>query len=653
MNAAGPTRKGTSLALGFACAAVCVAALQLEVTTGRTWVAVGAAALALAAFAHRRRVHAGSAGEVLATILFGAVGTVLHALSPDQTGAGSAPLRSAMFVFAFTGLAMAALRLHLDRPEGGLPGTLAAAGLVFLGCGTVRTGAWLPRLFAVYLALAFTAVALDAWRRGRAPAPWRLRGRHAAVVVLLVVLVPGLMWGWGRSGPKLIRSTTSAVLDLFGPVHRTGFHDGPISLHALDGLSESDSVVMRVDGAIGSHLRGNVYVTYERGRWLPLEALGAGDLDPIRLAPEPAPNASTARIQYVSEATSHYFLPLGARPFAVEPEAAVVDPWRLVRADESRPASAALAWPPAARFEPEPPGALDLHVPEHLRGPLAAIRDRWLGEAPGDATARARRLESLLATDFEYATAFRKEWVAARRERPKDDPVLLFLEDLRKGHCEYFASALVLLLRSDGIPARLVSGYRVAERNPLGGWAVVRDRHAHAWVEAHLPGLGWTTLDGTPLAVATAADGLAETPRLAAVFDWLARQAQVHGQTVLLVLLVAGLTVAQIVRLVRGRVAGGRGDAARARRVSMALQAMLRRLADAGFVRAPGESLEGLARRLRAPVDAGADGRRWPEPALLEAADLLDRYAALRYGDVGHRPSVEAALSRWPAPVAE
>jgi len=636
--------------------AVGMAAGQLQITTGCMAVGATAMAVAIASALHRRHPHVGSAGEVLAAIVLGGLGTVLHGLAPDANGLGSAPLRSAIFVFAFTGLAMAALRLHLDRPQGGLAGTLAAAGVVFLACGTVRSGAWLPIQLAVFLALSFTALALDAGERGKAPPPWRMRGRAALVAAVLVLVVPALMWGWGRTGPGLIRSSTSAMLDWFGPLQRSGFHDGPISLHALDGLSESDEVVMRVDGEVGGHLRGNVYRTYEKGRWVPVDRKATLDDEPLQLASRPPLGARTARIDYVSEETAHYFLPLGARPHAVKPPAAMVDPWQLVRADESTPVTASLAWPAYVTAWPAAPGPRDLEVPEALRAPLAAAADSLAGVDPSDASdpaARARALESALATRFTYSISFREAWVSARRARPHVDPVVLFLEDLQTGHCEYFASALTLLLRVEGIPARLVSGYRVAERNPLGGWSVVRERHAHAWVEAHLPGVGWTTLDGTPIALGTATEGLALTPQLAAIFDWLAHQARAHGRTVLLVVLVVGLATAQIVRIVRGRTPRGLEDARRARRMSKALRAMLQRLDESGFVRARGESLEGLARRLRAPDAGAAAAKTWPEPAFLEAAELLDRYAALRYGDVGDGPGIESALSCWPEPVAE
>ncbi|MFC1516915.1 transglutaminase family protein, partial [Thermodesulfobacteriota bacterium] len=69
----------------------------------------------------------------------------------------------------------------------------------------------------------------------------------------------------------------------------------------------------------------------------------------------------------------------------------------------------------------------------------------------------------------------------------------------KSGHCEYFATATVLLLRSAGIPARYVSGYSVQEFNRMEKRFVVRSRHAHAWAQAFLDGI-WQDIDNTPAA---------------------------------------------------------------------------------------------------------------------------------------------------------
>jgi hypothetical protein len=74
----------------------------------------------------------------------------------------------------------------------------------------------------------------------------------------------------------------------------------------------------------------------------------------------------------------------------------------------------------------------------------------------------------------------------------------MFLFDIRKGHCEYFASSMAVMLRSIGIPARLVNGFRAGEYNSLGNNWIVRQYHAHSWVEAYFPPYGWIEFDPTP-----------------------------------------------------------------------------------------------------------------------------------------------------------
>ncbi len=80
-----------------------------------------------------------------------------------------------------------------------------------------------------------------------------------------------------------------------------------------------------------------------------------------------------------------------------------------------------------------------------------------------------------------------------------DDPVAEFLFEKRAGYCEYFASAAVLLLRLQGVPARFVKGLATGPNTDQGGGLhVVRESDAHAWVEAWVPGEGWIEADPTP-----------------------------------------------------------------------------------------------------------------------------------------------------------
>jgi protein-glutamine gamma-glutamyltransferase len=88
------------------------------------------------------------------------------------------------------------------------------------------------------------------------------------------------------------------------------------------------------------------------------------------------------------------------------------------------------------------------------------------------------------------------------------DPVADFLFRVRAGHCEYFASAMTIMLRSIGIPARPVNGFLGGEFNDVSNQFLVRGADAHTWVEAYFPGHGWITFDPTPAAGTEASHGL-------------------------------------------------------------------------------------------------------------------------------------------------
>jgi protein-glutamine gamma-glutamyltransferase len=99
---------------------------------------------------------------------------------------------------------------------------------------------------------------------------------------------------------------------------------------------------------------------------------------------------------------------------------------------------------------------------------------------------------------------------------PGREPIDFFLFDRKKGHCEYFSSAMAVLLRSVGVPARNVNGFLGGEWNEYGKYIAVRSGDAHSWVEVWFgDGLGWVTYDPTPAApsMARSGDGVFEKLR--------------------------------------------------------------------------------------------------------------------------------------------
>ena len=118
---------------------------------------------------------------------------------------------------------------------------------------------------------------------------------------------------------------------------------------------------------------------------------------------------------------------------------------------------------------------------------------RWPAVSPSGAIsdlARARAIERHLRVDYGYTLATSRPEVA--------DPLAYFLFVRRKGHCEYFASSMAVMLRTLGIPSRMATGFQSGVYNPVTDLWLIRASDAHSWVEAWIPGYGWTTFDPTP-----------------------------------------------------------------------------------------------------------------------------------------------------------
>jgi hypothetical protein len=105
---------------------------------------------------------------------------------------------------------------------------------------------------------------------------------------------------------------------------------------------------------------------------------------------------------------------------------------------------------------------------------------------------KAKAIEEYLKTRFHYTLNITING---------EDPLAEFLFDVREGHCEYFATAMVIMLRTLEIPARIVNGFQMGEYNDLNGLYTVRDSDAHSWVEAYFPrSQAWIEFDPTPAA---------------------------------------------------------------------------------------------------------------------------------------------------------
>jgi len=129
----------------------------------------------------------------------------------------------------------------------------------------------------------------------------------------------------------------------------------------------------------------------------------------------------------------------------------------------------------------QPPPNLDPRIPDFARRITASARSPY---------AKALAMENYLRGNFSYSLNMTQNAGA--------DPLAQFLFKSKAGHCEYFASAMAVMLRTLGIPSREVNGFLPGEYNEVAGDYIVRASDAHSWVEAYFPGTGWVTFDPTP-----------------------------------------------------------------------------------------------------------------------------------------------------------
>ena len=99
-----------------------------------------------------------------------------------------------------------------------------------------------------------------------------------------------------------------------------------------------------------------------------------------------------------------------------------------------------------------------------------------------------------------------------------------FLFDLKKGYCDYYATAMVVLARSSGIPARFVAGYSPGDYDAANARYIVRELHAHSWAEVYFPEIGWVEFEPTPSQPAIDRSGLEATLPVAQDSDKTASQ---------------------------------------------------------------------------------------------------------------------------------
>ena len=577
------------------------------------------------------------------------------------------------FLFVLAGIKYLEARTARD-------GTL----LVCLGCFEIVTPFFysqsllaallaLPPLAALGIVLQVLAqpslaqLPLAAWRQPLARSA-RLFAQGIPLAAVLFVLFPrltGPLWGLPADAGA-----------------RTGLSER-MAPGSISELSLDDAVAFRVefDGATPlpaqRYWRGPVLAHFDGREWSMLERRAPRVLHPsgravaywVTLEPNWKPWLFALEMPARVPTTE-----AGAGPNAVAAAAIVTDDQRLLApAPLTQPVRYRMVSTLADAYVPA--GPLEFERAENLQLPA-------LAREPNPRTIEfARELRAAHADDAELVRSvlgwFRAEafyYTLAPPLYRGPDPVDAFLFDSRRGFCEHFASAFVVLLRAAGVPARVVTGYQGGEVNPAGGYMIVRQSDAHAWAEALIGGQ-WRRFDPTAAVAPSRIErGLGAAlpssefvPMLARLDGSLLKDLELAWDAfnhdwrrhvvgfnytkqrslwrdwkldrlppAVVVALVAALVAAWGAATLAALAWARRRNSDRAR---VLWDGLCRRLAHAGLPRQPPEG----------PLAYGARASaRWPEFAVAFRV-ISDSYAQLRYGPA---PSTRGAQRRRDAAIA-
>lgn len=410
--------------------------------------------------------------------------------------------RDGVLGFAFFFCSLAAISMHTGRGRGSLRQLYLVLTLVMLVVST-RT---LELAFLLFLIL-FTTATLICFLREAHPETVSAGFRRRYVGVCLAFVAASFV----VAGP-LFFVLPRAPFVLFNPANLpsvTGFGD-EVSLGEMASIKKSSKLYMRVYAKDQKKWRGQVLDHYANRKWTSRGSRGLSrtlQAEPGRPA-RTIPGDRTPLTDYflqeiLIEPYTNRALFSAAQPAAIEligypVNHSVGD--TLSRGGDTRFQKITYrVWsklPQATQAQLEATtGPLNVahSVKDYLQLPDGLLRLRKLG---GELTrgrtswyAKAAAIEDHLVTKYAYTLDL--------PEVGSGDPVEAFLFETKRGHCEYFASAMALLLRSQGIPSRVVTGFSFGEYNAFGGYYNVREKDAHAWVEAYLPGIGWWEFDPT------------------------------------------------------------------------------------------------------------------------------------------------------------
>ncbi|PYX09577.1 MAG: hypothetical protein DMG88_05575 [Acidobacteria bacterium] len=398
------------------------------------------------------------------------------------------------------------------------------AFLMVLAAAVLTVGSMFLLTFAAFMIVAIGAFILMEMRHAAAKSTvhatesrdelahrrmaFSLAGVSPVLVLFILLGAAGIFF--------LLPRISAGYLSAYAPGGElaTGFSDR-VQLGQIGQIQQSRAVVMhiRIDGDDRGRFdlkwRGGTFSYFDGKSWLNPEKN-----PPVIRSQDGRFELAHPQGKALRQATKpiHYQVlmePMGTNVFFLAPVAqALQGGYRTIAIDHSGGVSDLDAERPVARYE----AASDISTPDaeqllstteeypsdvvqnYLQLPALDPRIPQLAQQITGVSDkeydRATTIENYLRTKYGYTLQL--------PSRPQPDPLANFLFERKQGHCEYFASAMAVMLRTLRIPARVATGFRGGEFNDVSSQYLIRASDAHAWVEVYFSGYGWVEFDPTP-----------------------------------------------------------------------------------------------------------------------------------------------------------
>jgi hypothetical protein len=415
------------------------------------------------------------------------------------------------------------VRLFSTRHERDYYFLAVIAFLMVLAAAVLTVGSMFLLTFSGFMIVAVVAVILMEMRHASANSTvhageshdefahrhlaFSLAGASPLLVLLILLEAAGIFF--------LLPRISAGYFSAYAPGGEltTGFSDR-VQLGQIGRIQQSRSVVMHIQidgderGGFDLKWRGGTFSYFDGRDWLNPEKnppISRSENGRFQLPGQAGDLSQTAK-------SIHYRVlmePVGTNVFFLVPLAQVLEgSYKAISLDHSGGVSNLDAEHPVGRYEatsnvwqpdPQELRATTEDYPfdvtqNYLQLPALDPRIAQLAEQITATSVnrydKTAALEGYLRTKFGYTLQL--------PTTPQPDPLANFLFERKQGHCEYFASAMAVMLRTLRIPARVAAGFRGGEFNDVSSQYVVRASDAHAWVEVYFPGYGWVQFDPTP-----------------------------------------------------------------------------------------------------------------------------------------------------------